>query len=120
MPGHLFLMTRSPFSPCFTGSPFSSTTSASIPGMGRPLVPGFIGRSINPGRWLIIIPPVSVIHQVEPTGHLFSPTTSKSHLQAEGLMGSPTLCMIRRELLSCFRTKSSPNLICILVAVGVV
>src|SRR2546422_11000419 len=120
MPGHGFLITRNPF--CFgpTDSPLSSTTSASMPGIGNPLVPGFMGTSMSPGRWLIMIPPVSVIHQVDPTGQFFSPTTSNSQCQAEGLIGSPTLWINLNEDRSCLFTYSSPNFIWSLVAVGVV
>ena len=63
-------------------------------------------------RWLLpnlppvltMNPPVSVCHQVSAIGHLASPTTSWYHVQATGLMGSPTLPSTRREDRSYFDT----------------
>ncbi len=65
-----------------------------MPGRGRVQDPGLVG--VAPGRGLIITPPVSVCHQVSTTGQRLPPITSRYHIQASGLIGSPTVPRIRR------------------------
>ena len=47
-------------------------------------------ESVAPGSGVIMMPPVSVCHQVSTIGHRSSPTTIEYHRQASGLIGSPT------------------------------
>src|SRR3954468_11722906 len=87
--GHGFLMTRYPPDPSGTRSPERVTTSAMIPGNGRVADPGFV--EIAPGIGVIMMAPVSVCHHVSTIGHLSFPMVSRYHIQASGLMGSPTV-----------------------------
>ena len=66
----------------------SSTTTAPIPGKGPIAEPGL--HSVTPGSGLIIMAPVSVCHQVSTIGQRPPPITSRYHIQASGLIGSPT------------------------------
>src|SRR5258708_38500130 len=59
-----------------------------MPGNGRVADPGF--NRVMPGRGGIMMAPVSVCHQVSTTGQRSPPMNSKYHIQASGLMGSPT------------------------------
>ena len=68
----------------------------------------------------IIIPPVSVCHQVSTIGDFEFPTTLKYHIQASGLIGSPTVPNSFKDFLDVFLTGSSPSLISALIAVGAV
>src|SRR5256885_17263805 len=72
-----------------TGWPFSSTTSASIPGNGRVADPGFV--VVMPGSGVIRIIPVSVCHHVSTIGQRPPPIVFWYHRQAFGLIGSPTV-----------------------------
>src|SRR5215212_11883510 len=90
-----------------TSHPFSSTTAGSTPKNGRVALPGFVG--IAPGRGVIIIPPVSVCHHVSTIGQRSPPTTLRNHIQASGLIGSPTEPRRRSEERSCFITQWSPQ-----------
>ena len=54
-------------------SPSSVTTCALMPGIGLPAMPGFIGTT--PGSVVIMMPPVSVCHQVSTIGQRSPPTT---------------------------------------------
>src|SRR6267143_6534317 len=90
IPGQGFLITRNPFSPGGRGLPFSSTTSASTPGRGSVAEPAFNGTRPRRGLGEIIIPPVSVCHQVSTMGQRPCPITSEYHFHAAGLIGSPT------------------------------
>ena len=78
------------FPPTFgpTSRPLWSTTAGSTPKNGSVAVPGFV--VVTPGRGVIMIPPVSVCHQVSTTAQRPSPTTSWYQRQISGLMGSPT------------------------------
>ena len=68
-------------------------------------------------NWAIIIPPVSVCHQLSWTGR---PRTSRPHTTASGLRGSPTLWINRRWVrLNCSRG-SVPMRISLRIAVGAV
>src|SRR4051794_36554962 len=90
------------FPPTFgpTSLPCSSTTAASTPKKGSVPLPGFVG--IAPGNGVIIIAPVSVCHQVSTIGQRPPPTFSRYHIQASGLIGSPTEPSRRSEERSCF------------------
>src|ERR1700709_2390973 len=84
-------------------SPFSSTIAASTPKKGSVALPGFVG--IAPGNGVIMIAPVSVCHQVSTIGQRSPPTTFRYHIQASGLIGSPTDPRRRSEERSCFITQ---------------
>ena len=53
--------------------PSSSTSSGKTPKKGLVADPGFV--SVTPGNGVIIIPPVSVCHQVSTMGHFSFPMT---------------------------------------------
>jgi hypothetical protein len=88
------LITSQPPSPCSTGWPAASTISGTTPGRGSVQLPGLVG--VQPGSGLIMIPPVSVCHQVSTIGHFFAPITSWYQIQASGLIPSPTVPKSRR------------------------
>src|SRR5271169_2406688 len=94
------------------------TISAATPGNGRVADPGLV--AIAPGTGAIIMLPVSVCHHVSVMGQRFPPITSRYHIQASGLMGSPTVPRRRRLLMSCFLGHSSPHLRKVRIAVGAV
>jgi hypothetical protein len=102
MPGHGWVITSQP--PWFlpTGLPRGSTIAGMIPGSGLVQLPGFVG--IAPGRGLIMIPPVSVCHQVSTIGQRSRPISRWYHIQASGLIPSPTVPSRRRLERSCFFT----------------
>ncbi len=81
-------------------------------------MPGFIAWA--PGKVVIMIPPVSVCHQVSTIGTSASPTVRQYQSQASGLIGSPTEPSRRIELRSCFFTGPSPSRIKARIAVGAV
>src|SRR5690349_4721682 len=101
-------MTRYPPEPMGTGFPSSVTTSAATPGNGRVAVPGVV--AIAPGKGEIMIAPVSVCHHVSTIGHLSFPIVSRYHIQASGLIGSPTVPSNRRLLSLCLFGHESPHL----------
>ena len=92
--------------------------SATIPGKGRVAEPGLVG--IAAGSGLIITPPVSVCHQVSTIGQRPWPITSRYHIQASGLIGSPTVPRIRRESMAYWSGTSRPPFIKARIAVGAV
>ncbi len=98
--------------------PSSSTTSAAMPGSGRVQEPGLVG--VTPGSGVIMCAPVSVCHQVSTIGQRSSPTTWWYHIQASGLIGSPTVPRIRSDDRSYFCGNSSPSFISARIAVGAV
>src|SRR5262245_52033873 len=118
MLGHGLRMTSFPPDPFGTGLPLSSTTSGRTPKNGSVAVPGFVG--VEPGKGVIMIPPVSVCHHVSTIGHLEPPITSWYHIQASGLIGSPTEPSRRSVLRSCLRGHSTPHFIKARMAVGAV
>ena len=73
-----------------------------------------------PGIGEIRCPPVSVCHHVSITGHLSLPTTVEYQLQASGLIGSPTVPNILKELKSHFSIYEFPSFIKDLKTVGAV
>src|SRR6185437_16451282 len=118
MLGHGFLMTSSPPAPSGTGLPSCVTIYATTPGNGRVAEPGFVAMA--PGIGAIIIAPVSVCHHVSVIGQRLPPITSRYHIQASGLMGSPTVPRRRRLDMSCLLGHSSPHLMKVRMAVGAV
>src|SRR5512138_3840160 len=115
--GHGFLSTRYPSVPSGTGFPCSSTISASWPKKGRVPEPGLSGVV---GVGVIMNMPVSVCHQVSMMGHFSLPMTRWYHLQASGLIGSPTEPSKRSEERSCLLGQASPKRIRPRMAVGAV
>ena len=103
-----------------TSIPFSSTIEMLTPGIGLVPEPGFSGIVSIPGNGEIIIPPVSVCHQVSMTGHFSFPIILKYHFQTSGLIGSPTVPNSLKVERSKEFGASSPNFINIRIAVGVV
>jgi hypothetical protein len=75
--------------PFSTSWPVSSTIAAMIPGSGSVHEPGTVG--VTPGNGVIMWPPVSVCHHVSTIGQRPPPTCSWYHIQASGLIGSPTV-----------------------------
>ena len=59
-----------------------------MPGSGRIAEPGLV--AVTPGSGLIMMAPVSVCHQVSTIGQRSPPMCSRYHIQASGLIGSPT------------------------------
>src|SRR5258708_38088885 len=114
--GHGFLMTRMPPLPFSTSCPVSSTIAAMMPGNGIVQEPGFSG--VAPGRGVIMCPPVSVCHQVSTIGQRPPPTVLKYHIQASGLIGSPTEPSSRRLARLDFFGRSLPALIVERIAGG--
>src|SRR3954464_7942919 len=118
MEGHGRLITRIPPLPRPTGWPVSSTMSAKMPGSGKVADPGLVG--VAPGSGVIRWPPVSVCHHVSTIGQRPPPTVSWYHIQASGLIDSPTLPKMRSEDRSYFFGRSPPALISERIAVGAV
>ncbi len=89
-----------------------------IPGKGRVAVPGLV--EVTPGSGVIMIPPVSVCHHVSTMGQRSFPMTSWYHIQASGLMGSPTVPRSRSWERSYFSGHASPHRMNARMAVGAV
>src|ERR1043166_2587718 len=83
--------------------------SASTPGKGIVAEPGLVG--VAPGSGVIMIAPVSVCHQVSTIGQRPPPMILWYHIQASGLIGSPTVPSNRSEVRSCFIGHCSPHLV---------
>jgi len=64
--------------------------------------------------------PVSVCHQVSTMGHRSPPIARRYHIQASGLIGSPTEPRSRREDRSNLAGISSPHFMKVRIAVGAV
>src|SRR5271155_5299940 len=116
--GHGLRITKRPPCPAGTGSPNFVTTSGTIPGKGRVAEPGFVGTA--PGRGVSMIAPVSVCHHVSTIGQRPLPITSRYHIHASGLIGSPTVPSRRRLASLCFLGHCSPHLTNVRMAVGAV
>src|SRR6218665_2057946 len=82
------LMTRMPPAPWGMSWPVSSTTAAAMPGSASVQLPGTSG--VAPGSGAITWPPVSVCQKVSTMGQRSPPTFLWYHIQASGLIGSPT------------------------------
>src|ERR1700722_8957199 len=118
MPGQGRLMTRNPPDPKGTEFPSMETMSTTTPGNGRVAEPGLV--AIAPGRGVSMMCPVSVCHQVSTTGQRLPPMVERYHIQASGLIGSPTVPSRRKLLMSCLLGHSSPHLLNVRIAVGAV
>src|SRR5215469_7564494 len=118
IPGHGLLMTKNPPEPSGTGLLSMVTISGTTPGMGRVAEPGFV--AIAPGRGEIMMCPVSVCHHVSTIGQRLWPMTSRYHIHASGLIGSPTVPRRRRLSILCLFGHSSPHLMKVRIAVGAV
>jgi hypothetical protein len=79
--------------------PSLRTTSTAMPGSGRVAEPGLVG--VAPGSGEIMMPPVSVCHQVSTIGQRSPPMTLRYHIHASGLIGSPTEPSSRSDDRSC-------------------
>ena len=73
-----------------------------------------------PGSGVIMIAPVSVCHQVSTIGQRPPPMCSWYHIQASGLIGSPTLPSSRSDERSCCCGYSVPHFMKARIAVGAV
>src|ERR671910_2355127 len=116
--GHGLVRTRYPPPPLGTEFPFSSTTSASIPGNGKVAEPGF--SFVIPGSGVINGWPVSVCHQVSITGQRPPPIFLWYQTQASGLIGSPTVPSNLKLLRLCLAGNSVPQRMNVRIAVGAV
>src|SRR5687768_18203281 len=118
MLGHGLRITSLP--PAFAGTalPLLSTTSGATPKNGSVPEPGLVG--VAPGRGVIMMAPVSVCHQVSTIGHRPPPMTFRYHIQASGLIGSPTVPRRRRLERSWAFGHSSPQRTKARMAVGAV
>src|SRR5262249_42005563 len=112
------LITSSPPEPAGTLFPSRVTTSAITPGSGSVADPGLVGTA--PGSGEIMIMPVSVCHHVSTIGQRLWPISSRYHIHASGLIGSPTVPSRRRVSILCLRGYWSPHLMNARIAVGAV
>src|SRR3954468_8764472 len=97
---------------------FASRSAAAKPGNGVVALPGFV--AVTPGSGEITIAPVSVCHQVSTIGQRLPPIFSRYHIQASGLIGSPTDPRSRSRDRSCFSTHDAPHFMKARIAVGAV
>ena len=65
--------------------------------------PSPVSDGVAPGSGAIMIIPVSVCHQVSTMGQRLWPMCSRYHIQASGLIGSPTVPSRRRLFMGCLR-----------------
>lgn len=91
---------------------------AEIPGSARWAEPGFV--AVTPGSGEIIMAPVSVCHQVSTIGQVSAPMCLRYHIQASGLIGSPTDPRTRSDDRSNLAGMSSPHFMNVRIAVGAV
>src|ERR1035441_3275537 len=87
-----------------------------MPKKGRVAEPGLVGTA--PGMGAMRMAPVSVCHQGSTMGRRWWPIFSRYHIQASGLMGSPTVPRRRSESSLNFSTYWSPHLMNARMAVG--
>ena len=73
-----------------------------------------------PGSGEIMMPPVSVCHQVSTIGQRPPPMCSWYQIQASGLIGSPTVPSSRSDERSCFSAYCGPHFMWARIAVGAV
>ena len=106
--------------PAVAGKEWPSCGAASTmtPGGGFVAHPGFVGTA--PGTGEIMMPPVSVCHQVSTMGQRLSPMIDRYHIHASGLIGSPTDPSSRNDDKSYCAGKSAPSFINERIAVGAV
>src|SRR5438093_7576829 len=114
MPGQGLRMTSSPTAPR-TDRPFSSTTSAAIPGHGPMNELGWIGvQVVQP----TMPPEISVPPEQLMIGQRDSPTFRKYHHHGSAFHGSPVDPRTKSEERSFARGCSSPERISPRIAVG--
>src|SRR4051812_21376146 len=89
-----------------------------MPGSGKLAEPGLV--VVAPGRGEIMMAPVSVCHHVSTMGHRLAPMWVWYHIQACGLIGSPTVPSSRKDERSCFPGSDVPHFITVRMAVGAV
>ena len=89
-----------------------------MPGKGIVADPGLVVTT--PGSGVIMIPPVSVCHQVSTIGQRLPPMCSRYQIHASGLIGSPTLPSRRSWERSCRAGCSVPHFMKARMAVGAV
>ena len=89
-----------------------------MPGIGRCADPG--SSVVTPGSGLIMMPPVSVCHQVSTMGALPPPMFFRYQSHASGWIGSPTLPSMRTLDRSNLAGMSSPHFMNVRIAVGAV
>src|SRR3954451_18371027 len=89
-----------------------------MPGNGNVAEPGLV--VVAPGSGLIMMAPVSVCHHVSTTGQRSPPMCSRYHIQASGLIGSPTEPSSRSDERSCLAGSSVPHFMNVRIAVGAV
>src|SRR5580704_9755744 len=110
------------YNPCSSFSvislPFSSTNNGWTPGKGSVAQEAL--PSLMPARLEIIMPPVSVCHQVSTIGQFFFPIFSSYQCHASSLIGSPTVPRVFKDDRSFPNMGSNPNPIRLLIAVGAV
>jgi hypothetical protein len=111
-------MTRKPPSLGAQRVPSFLTTSGTTPKNGMVQLPGFV--AVTPGNGEIMMAPVSVCHQVSTMGQFPRPIWWWYHIQASGLMGSPTVPSSRSEERSWRAGCSSPQRTKARMAVGAV
>ena len=75
---------------------------------------------MTPGSGLIMMPPVSVCHHVSTIGHRPPPMTSRYHIHASGLIGSPTDAEQPQRDRSWAAGRSAPHFMNVRIAVGAV
>ena len=109
--------TSSP-SPTGTSLPSSSTRLADTPGSGKVAEPGLV--AVRPGKGAIMMAPVSVCHHVSTMGLVLPPMCSRYHIQASGLIGSPTVPSSRMLDRSCDCGHSCPHFMRVRIVVGAV
>jgi hypothetical protein len=118
MLGHGRSMTRAALVGAASVAVLSRSTLGTTPKNGRQHEPGLAATA--PGSGVIMMAPVSVCHHVSTMGQRSPPMTSRYHIQASGLMGSPTVPS-RRSVLRSWRCGcSSPHLMKARMAVGAV
>ena len=89
-----------------------------MPGIADIAEPGLV--LVTPGNGEIMIAPVSVCHHVSTIGQRFPPITSRYHIHASGLIGSPTDPSKRSVERLCACGNSSPHFIHVRISVGAV
>ena len=89
-----------------------------MPGNGRVHDPGEV--AVAPGSGLIMIAPVSVCHHVSTMGQRSCPIMLRYHIQASGLIGSPTLPSSRSVFIEWRAGQRSPSRMKARMAVGAV
>ena len=89
-----------------------------MPGSGTCADPGL--SVVTPGSGEIMIAPVSVCHQVSTIGRWPPPMTSRYHIHASGLIGSPTEPSTRRRRQVVLGGICSPHFMKVRMAVGAV